>query len=472
MRKKQTKIVATISDRNCSRELLTKLYNNGMNVVRINTAHQTPDVTKGIVENVRAVAEDIAILIDTKGPEVRTRRSPDGYALHTGQKITLAYGPAEAIATPSRVYVSFDGFTTHITKGTHILIDDGAIALRVTKIIEQDVHCIVENGGTLKSRKGVNIPGVRMDLPALTKKDKEYLRFAIEHDIDFIAHSFVRNAKDIHAIRRRLGYSPVKIIAKIENKEGYDNINDILPEVYGIMVARGDLAVEVPFEQVPAIQKRLIRKAIQWGKPVITATQMLHSMCENIRPTRAEISDVANAIYDGSDAIMLSTETAAGRYPAEAVQVMSRIAKEVEQNKKAYRKNRDLRWKDPVHKFFGRSAISACAELPAKAIITFTRSGATARLIAAYRGRIPIHAKAMSMRTMRELALVYGVYPTHMDEKQTIEEMICIAVQDLLKKKAVGPHDLIVIVGSMPGDGSGADFLEIKTAEICLKHYR
>ncbi|MEN9444715.1 MAG: pyruvate kinase, partial [Bacteroidota bacterium] len=335
--KKKTKIVATISDRNCDVEFLRKMYIEGMDVVRINTAHQDIEATLMVVENVRKISEHIAILIDTKGPEMRTLQMDN---MPVEEKDTIFFtGDPLMKGKEGYVVVNYEGFVTDVPVGAKILVDDGDIAFAVKEKIDGHLVCQVLNGGTIKGRKSINVPGVSIKLPTLSEKDRQYVTFAIENDIDFIAHSFVRTKEDVREIQDILdaSKSKVKIIAKIENQEGVDNIDEILSCVYGIMIARGDLGIEIPGPKLPAIQKILVRKCMVARKPVIVATQMLHSMIENPRPTRAEINDIANAIYDGTDAIMLSGETAYGRYPVESVSVMAEIAREVESTNKEYR---------------------------------------------------------------------------------------------------------------------------------------
>ncbi|MFW5746979.1 MAG: pyruvate kinase [Nanoarchaeota archaeon] len=467
MKNKQTKIIATVSDLNCSKAFLKQLYENGVNVIRLNTAHQTPEATLKIIRNIREVSDRLSILIDTKGPEIRTTSAEDNVILESGKKIMLEYG--QTLSDQHSIKVNHSEFSREVEKGATILIDDGHIELHVDTIRKGKVFCTIIDGGLLKSRKGVNVPNARFSLAALTEKDKEYIRFAIEHDIDFIAHSFVRSAKDVLEIQKRLDrkHSKTKIIAKIENTEGYESLDEILPHVYGIMIARGDLAVEMSPEQIPVIQKNIIRRSIQWAKPVIVATQMLESMIENPRPTRAEVSDVANAILDGADAVMLSGETAYGKYPIKAVQMMSKVAKKVEPSKKAFRKNRNLKWNNPIHEFFARTAIEACADLDIRAIFAVTCSGATARLLSTFRGKVPIYAETFSERVVRELALVYGVYPHYIKKAKTTDKLVEKASKSTLKKTNLGDTDLVLFVGSTPGCKSGTDFMEIKkVAEI------
>ena len=313
---KHTKIVATISDQRCDVEFVRSLYNAGMNVVRLNTALMMEEGLNRVVTNVREVSDRIGILMDTKGPEVRTTTASEPIPFTTGETVKIM-GDPDKETTHDCIYVSYRNFVGDLTVGSDVLIDDGDLELKVIEKHDDYLVCEVENDATLGSRKSVNVPGVRINLPSLTDKDRKNILWAIENDLDFIAHSFVRNKQDVLDIQHILDEhkSPIKIIAKIENQEGVDNIDEILEVAYGIMIARGDLGIEVPAEKIPGIQRVLIRKCVEVKKPVIVATQMLHSMIKNPRPTRAEVTDIANAIYYRTDALMLSGETAYGKYP-------------------------------------------------------------------------------------------------------------------------------------------------------------
>ena len=314
---KQTKIVCSVSDRRCDVDFLRKLFFAGMNVVRMNTAHATQDGIRNIISNVRAVSPHIGILIDTKGPEVRTTDVKEKIAYKTGDVVKI-FGRPEMDTTHDIINVNYKDFTRDVKVGDHILIDDGLLDMVVMDIVGPTVYATMQNDGVLGAHKSVNVPGEHIDLPALTEKDKRNILLAIDEDIDFIAHSFVRSAADVKAVQDILDehHSDIKIIAKIENQEGVDNIDEIIDACYGIMVARGDLGIEVPIEKIPGIQRMIINKCVQKKKPVIVATQMLHTMIENPRPTRAEVTDIANAIYSNTDALMLSGETASGKHDA------------------------------------------------------------------------------------------------------------------------------------------------------------
>jgi len=320
MNRKRTKIVATISDKKCDPGFIKELYDAGMDVIRINSAHLDIDGALRIIKNTREVSDKIAIILDTKGPEIRTTLCDSPIQLIKGNTINIIGDPGKK-CTNEAIYVSFDAIASEIPIGSMILIDDGDLELKVLKRKGNALECIIENDGMLGSRKSVNIPGAKIRLPSLTAKDRKFIEMASANGVDFIAHSFVRTRQDVIDVQSVLDKykSPIKIIAKIENQEGVENLDDILENVYGIMVARGDLAIEIPYEKIPGIQKMIITKCIISRKPVIVATQMLHSMISNPRPTRAEVSDIASAIYSQTDALMLSGETANGRYPVEAV---------------------------------------------------------------------------------------------------------------------------------------------------------
>ena len=331
---KQTKIVCSISDRRCDVEFLRKLFFAGMNVVRMNTAHATPDGIRTIVRNVRTVSPHIGLLIDTKGPEVRTTdvESPINYK--TGDVVKI-FGRPGMVTTHDIINVSYSDITNDVKVGDEMLFDDGILSVKIIENTGPMLVGVVQNDGVLGAHKSVNVPGVHIDLPAVTEKDKANILLAVGEDIEFRAHSFVRNAADVKAVQDILDSkgSDIKIISKIENQEGVDNIDEIIDASYGIMIARGDLGIEVPIERIPGIQRLIIRKCIQKHKPVIVATQMLHTMINNPRPTRAEVTDIANAIYYRTDALMLSGETATGKYPVEAVRTMSAIAEQAEKDK-------------------------------------------------------------------------------------------------------------------------------------------
>ncbi len=466
--KKRTKIVATISDRNCEPDFLRKLYEEGMNVVRINTAHQSPEDTMKVVKNIRAVSERIAVLIDTKGPEVRTCPM-DNLVVEEGDVVKIS-GNLAFQEEKDVVCVNYAGFVADIEVGMRILIDDGDIALSIDKKDGDFLYCTVLNKGTIKGKKSLNVPGSSLRLPALSDKDRDYVKFSIEQDIDFIAHSFVRTKEDVAEIQQMLDKagSKVKIIAKIENQEGVDNIDEILENVYGIMVARGDLGIEIPGPKLPAIQKMLVRKCMAERKPVIIATHMLHSMIENPRPTRAEINDIANAIYDGTDAVMLSGETAYGKYPVESVRTMANIATEVESCTKEFRELPMKILSSEISAYLAESAVQASVRLNTKAIVADSTTGRTIRNITGYRGRRLVFALCYEKRTMRELALSYGVLPSYMEPRQSTDGFTSAAIGGLLKAQKIESEDTITILAGNFGRPTGASYLEVATVENLL----
>lgn len=471
---KHTKIVATISDKRCDVPFIEALYKAGMNVVRLNTAHLDAEGLSRIVNNVRAVSNRIGILIDTKGPEVRTTVTTDGQPIDfkIGDKVQISGNP-EAKTSHEHIYVSYRNFVNDLSVGSDILIDDGDLELRV---IEKQADCLVceaLNEASLGSRKSVNVPGVRINLPSLTERDRQNIIWAIENDLDFIAHSFVRTKQDVLDIQRILDEynSPIKIIAKIENQEGVDNIDEILEVADGVMVARGDLGIEVPQERIPGIQRKLIKKCILARKPVIVATQMLHTMINNPRPTRAEVTDIANAIYYRTDALMLSGETAYGKYPVEAVRTMAKIAAQAEKDKMEENdipipltpENTD------VTSFLAKQAVRATTLMPIRAIITDSFSGLTARNLAAFRGKYPVLAVCYNEKTMRHLALSYGVEAIYMPEKANGQEYYFTALRKLLDDGVLSRNDMVAYLsgGKM---GTRTSFLEINQVDDVLKN--
>lgn len=460
--KKFTKIVATISDRKCEQEFLKELFEEGVNVVRLNTAHQGRAEALKVVENVRAVSSNIALLLDTKGPEVRTKGLEEDISVKTGDILFLT-GDEEIEARKDLFKVNYSDLYSDLSIEDRILIDDGDIELIVIDKIDSELKLEVLNDGIIKNNKSVNIPGVSISLPALSEKDRDFILFAIENDIDFIAHSFVRKKEDVKEVQDILDEhnSNIKIIAKIENQEGVDNIDEILDNVYGIMVARGDLAIEIPAERIPVIQKRIVNKCIESKKPVIIATQMLHSMIEHPRPTRAEVTDIANAVYNRTDAIMLSGETAYGKYPIEAVQTMVKVAREIEKEHVANESQNLVRINNEITAVLARAAVHACKRIPVSAIITDTLTGRTARYVSAFRGNIPVYARCYKKNVMRELALSYGVDPDFVEKKESRDEFVKESLESMLKKRYVTPQDQVLIIGGSFGRSQGATFMEI-----------
>lgn len=464
---KQTKIVASISDRRCDTDFIRRLFNSGMNVVRMNTAHATEEGIISIIRNVREVSRHIGILIDTKGPEVRTTGCDAPIDYKTGDVVKV-FGRPEMDTTHDIINLSYENFAADIRENDHILFDDGALDMLVIGINGPAVIAQVLNDGTLGSHKSVNVPGRHIDLPTLTQKDRKNIMLAIDQDIDFIAHSFVRSAADVRAVQAILDAynSDIKIISKIENQEGVDNIDEIIEASYGIMIARGDLGIEIPIERIPGIQRQIIRKCVQARKPVIVATQMLHSMIHNPRPTRAEVTDIANAIYSRTDALMLSGETASGKYPVEAVATMSAIAEQAERDK--VREN-DIEIPLPDHcdirEFMAHSVIEATEKLGVKGIITDSNTGNTARDLAAFRGPNPVLAICYNDKLQRLLNLSYGVIPVYQKEHIGSERLFLAAVRMLRQKGYVQLDDKIAYLSGNIGEGGGTKFLEINTVK-------
>ncbi|MBU8879683.1 pyruvate kinase [Bacillus sp. FJAT-29790] len=473
---RKTKIVCTIGPASESVEKLTELLEAGMNVCRLNFSHGNFEEHGQRIRNIREASKrtgkTAAILLDTKGPEIRTHNMEnDAIELTAGNEIIVSMN--EVQGTTEKFSISYSGLIDDVHIGSKILLDDGLIGLEVTKIDRDsgDIHTKILNSGTLKNKKGVNVPGVSVNLPGITEKDAQDIVFGIEQGVDFIAASFVRRASDVLEIRQLLeeNNAPhISIIPKIENQEGVDKIDEILEISDGCMVARGDLGVEIPAEEVPLVQKQLIKKCNAQGKPVITATQMLDSMQRNPRPTRAEASDVANAIFDGTDAIMLSGETAAGSYPVEAVQTMHNIASRAE-SALAHKELLAARSKDNDHNItdaIGQSVAHTALNLEVNAIITPTESGHTARMISKYRPKAPIIAVTSNDYVSRRLSLVWGVYPQIGKKATTTDEMLDSAVEESLNSGIVSSGDLVVITAGVPVGEAGTTNL-MKIHVIC-----
>lgn len=464
---KQTKIVASISDRKCDTEFIRKLFYAGMNVVRMNTAHASADGIREIIRNTRSVSHHIGILIDTKGPEIRTTGCDAPIEYKAGDVVKI-FGRPEMDTEHDIVNLSYVNFASDVHEGDHILFDDGALDMKIIGINGPAVIAQVQNDGVLGSHKSVNVPGVHIDLPSLTEKDIRNIHLAIDEDIDFIAHSFVRNAADVKAVQDILDSrgSDIKIISKIENQEGVDNIDEIIDASYGIMIARGDLGIEVPIERIPGIQRSIIRKCVHARKPVIVATQMLHTMINNPRPTRAEVTDIANAIYYRTDALMLSGETASGKYPVEAVATMAQIAEQAEKDK--YRGNDiDVPLPDDcdVPAFLAHNAIEATERLGVKGIITDSKTGHTARHLAAFRGPNPVLAICYKEKVQRWLALSYGVIPVAQHEQIGRQEQFMAALRMLRQKGYLKMEDKIAYLSGSFAEGGSTTFLEINTVK-------
>lgn len=460
---RKTKIVCTIGPSSESLPALKQLIAAGMNVARLNFSHGDFEEHGNRIRNIRQACQElnktVAVLLDTKGPEIRTGKlKEDAYELVQDETIVLT--TEEVIGDSRRISVTYKNLPRDVQVGSTILIDDGLIGLTVTDVRGSEIECRIVNGGTIKSKKGVNVPGVRISLPGITEKDANDIIFGVQQGVDFIAASFVRKASDVLEIRQLLeehNASHIQIISKIENQEGVQNLDEILEVSDGLMVARGDLGVEIPAEEVPLVQKRMIKKCNHVGKPVITATQMLDSMQRNPRPTRAEASDVANAIFDGTDAIMLSGETAAGKYPVESVQTMSRIATRAE-SALEYREifvRQSTAQQTTITEAISQSVANSALDLDVKAIITPTESGYTARMVSKYRPKSPIIAVTRNEQVMRRLCLVWGVLPIKGEEARNTDEMFQLAVDDSIKAGHIRLGDLVIITAGVPVGRSG-----------------
>ena len=462
---RKTKIVCTIGPASESEEMLEKLMNAGMNVARLNFSHGSHEEHKARIDSIRKVSKKlgktIGILLDTKGPEIRTHDMKDGLiVLEKGKEVIVSMSQVEG--TPEKFSVTYEDLINDVQIGSYILLDDGLVELQV-KDIDKDkgeVKCDILNTGELKNKKGVNLPGVKVNLPGITDKDAADIKFGIKEDIDYIAASFVRRPSDVLDIREILeqeNNDNITIFTKIENQEGIDNIEEILEVSDGLMVARGDMGVEIPPESVPIVQKDLIRKCNKLGKPVITATQMLDSMQRNPRATRAEASDVANAIYDGTDAVMLSGETAAGQYPEEAVKTMRNIAisAEAAQDYKKLLSDRTKLVETSLVNAIGVSVAHTALNLNVKAIVAATESGSTAITISKYRPHSDIIAVTPSEHTARQLALVWGAYPVVKKGRKTTDDLLNNAVATAVATEKVGNGDLIIITAGVPTGEKG-----------------
>ena len=461
---RKTKIICTLGPSTDDENVLRSMMNAGMNVARFNFSHQSHEEHKSRAEMIKRLRDElnlpIAMLADTKGPEIRLGTFENGSeTLVEGQKFTLT--TRDVSGTNEIASITFKGLPHDVRPTTRILIDDGLIELVVEHVNGEDIQCVVKNGGTVKDRKGINVPNAQVSLPFLSEQDCADLKFAVENGFDFVAASFSRCAEDIMQMRGVLnsyGGQKIRIIAKIENAQGVENIDSILNAADGIMVARGDLGVEIPFEEIPVIQKKLIKKAYKANKQVITATQMLDSMINNPRPTRAETTDVANAIYDGTSAIMLSGETAAGKYPVTVVEYMARIAERTE---------RDI---DYGKRFFNSRPVSPCSvsdaishatcaaaiDVAAAAIITVTMSGKTARMISSNRPYHPIFCCTPDKTVMRQLNLSWGVYPLYIPEAKSTDELLDMAVNAVMQTGALKDGDLAVVTSGAPLNSSNS----------------
>lgn len=461
---RKTKIICTLGPATDNGDVLKQLVLSGMNVARLNFSHSTAAEQKVRSDAIKDLREElgipVALLLDTKGPEIRVRDfNQPKIVLKAGDKFTLT--SRDIVGDETIASVTFPNLPQEVSGGARILIDDGLIELKVESCTETDIHCAIINGGTISAHKGINVPGIKLSLPFISAKDKEDIAFAVEEDFDFIAASFTRTAQDILDLRIELekhSCHKIRIIAKIENSDGVKNIDDIIRVSDGIMVARGDLGVEIALEEIPVIQKQLIKKAYNAGKQVITATQMLDSMIKNPRPTRAETTDVANAIYDGTSAIMLSGETAAGDYPVVALKTMATIAERTERDidyKARFARN-DFSGEMPsVTSAISHATCTTAHDLGAVAILTVSKSGKTARMISKYRPECPIISGATDPTVQRQMNLSWGVIPIMVDEKDNTDALFDHVVDESRKHGLVKNGDLVVITAGVPLGVSG-----------------
>ncbi len=469
---RRAKIICTVGPASNSEATLRDLLRLGMDVARLNFSHGAHEDHARNIARIRKAARKegrtVCILQDLQGPKIRTGRlkSHEPVTLKTGSQVTIT--PRDVMGTPSCIATTFQGLAREVAPGGRILLSDGLIELRVRRVQGEDVECEVVNGGLLGEHQGINLPGVALTIPALTEKDRKDLQFGLKHDVDLVAISFVRSASDVREVKQLIlsEGSDVPVIAKLEKPQALEQLEEIFEAADGVMVARGDLGVEMLPEQVPVIQKHVIRRAAEWRKPVIIATQMLESMIENPRPTRAEASDVANAVFDGTDAVMLSAETASGQYPGEAVAMMSRIVVEAEHNMNTSHEMRRRRHRQPlsVAEAICESIAHAAEDLPMGAIAVFTESGNTARLISKYRPKVDIFAFSHTGPVCNRMNLLWGVHPVQRRElARTAEDMVSTAERELLRAGRLKAGDVLgVVAGTQMASGS-TNFMRLHT---------
>ena len=470
---RKTKIICTLGPSTDQEGVLRELVANGMNVARFNFSHGSHEEHLGRFEKLKAIREElgkpVAALLDTKGPEIRLKDFKNGTEmLEAGQTFTLTTRDVEG--TKEICSITYKDLPQDVHEGGIIMLDDGLIMLRIEKVTDTDITCTVLNNGKIKTKKGVNVPGVHLSMPYLSQKDREDIIFGIQKGFDFIAASFVRTAQDVYDIRNLLNEydSNIRIIAKIENREGVNNIDSILSAADAVMVARGDLGVEIDFTELPGIQKNIIDRSFSFGKPIVTATQMLDSMMVNPRPTRAEISDVANAIYDGTSAIMLSGETAAGDYPVEALKTMSAIAERTE-NEEHYRSQRHAEIQISVSDATAHAACLTAKDVNAAAIVTVSESGNTARLLSKYRPKQPIIACVMDEQVQRQLSLSWGITSLLMGPAHSTDELIEMSTALAEKNGYLHNGELAVVTAGVPVGVSGTtNMIKIHMVGNCL----
>lgn len=472
---KKTKIVCTLGPSSRDEETMEAMLMAGMNVARLNFSHGTHEDHKKTIESFRRVRDKLdlpaAVLLDTKGPEIRLKDFENGSEIiEDGQVFTLTSEDIQG--TKERVATTYAALPSQVEKGTKILIDDGRIRLEVSETTDTDVICSVVSGGKVSNRKGVNIPNKSLDLEYISEADRNDILFGIKMDVDYVAASFVRKGDDVRQLRTLLnenGGDKIKIISKIENMEGIENFREILDLSDGIMVARGDMGVEVDFEKLPGLQKKFIKECCKAGKPVITATQMLESMTTSLAPTRAEITDVANAVFDGTSAVMLSGESAAGQYPVETVATMAKIVRQAEEDAEAVNQYKFLEVESDekdVSNAMGHAACTTARDIKASAIIAVTTSGYTAEMMAKYKPNTPIIAATPREKTYHQQALTRGVYPVHTRLSDSIDKLMMEAEDGAKRMKFVSEGDLVVISAGMPLNVSGTtNLIRVKTVE-------
>ncbi len=461
---RRTKIVCTLGPASASEEIMEQLLEAGMNVARLNFSHGDYEGHAAMIDRFRAVRDRLgvsaAVMLDTKGPEIRLGQFETPAQITVGQSYTFT--TVERLGDNNISYVNYCNLPRDVKPGDSLLVDDGEVGFRVEAVEGTEIRCTALDSGLLKSRKGVNIPGSRLSMPFLSDRDKSDLLFGIEHDVDYVAASFVRRKADVEDMRAFLdanGGEKIRIIAKIENTEGVENFDDILDKADGIMVARGDMGVEIPFEQLPGIQKRFIRACSQAGKTVITATQMLDSMEENRRPTRAEISDVANAVFDGSSAVMLSGESAAGKFPVESVKTMARIAEQAEADALAagiYKNTWHVTDLTDQTNAVSAAACTMAEQTGARAIIADTSTGKAARRVAKFRPAQLILAATPSRKVYHQLSMVWGVTPMLIKRVDSVDVLFHCAIEKALEHGYVAPGDTVVLTAGIPLNTRGS----------------
>ena len=460
---RKTKIVCTLGPAADDENILRQMILEGMNIARFNMSHGSHEEHGERLAMLKRLREDlnmpVAALLDTKGPEIRLGDfEQKQVVLKQGQLFTLT--TSEILGNKESAYITYSGLPYDVTPGNRILIDDGLVEMEVESVVGEEIRCLVKNTGVISARKGVNVPGAALSLPFINEKDYNDLRFAVEQGFDFVAASFTRTYEDMRELKhilKELGGEKIKVIAKIENSQGVENLDEILSIADGVMVARGDMGVEIPLEEVPVIQKEIIKKVYGVGKQVITATQMLDSMMQYPRPTRAEANDVANAVYDGTSAIMLSGETASGKYPLECVRTMVRIAGRTEQDidyRKRFLQNK-LPTLGSITNAISKATVNAAMELDAKAIVTVTESGRTAYMISRYRPFCPVIACTSKEQTYRQLSLSWGIIPLLIEEKEALDELFEEAIKAVEKASYASEGDVIVLTAGVPIGTSG-----------------